>query len=225
MGVQLKWYGESPELQKRSNLILIAGNVDASESSDTEEIDQIKIMWDYINRYDLKGKIRWLGKLLRKDEAGEVYRIIADRRGIFVQPGLFEGFGLTVLEAMISGLPVIATKYGGPLEIIQDQINGFHIDPINGEESKEIILDVIRKIKKDNSFWEEISINSIKRVNESYNWRLYSQKLLNLSKIYGFWKYLTDLDQADINSYLDIIYHLLYKPRAQKLLEKHNAWE
>ena len=219
----VKWYGESPALQKISNLIIIAGKVNVSESSDTEEIDEIKTMWDYIDRYNLKDKIRWLGKLLRKDETGEVYRIIADRRGVFVQPGLFEGFGLTVLEGMISGLPVIATKYGGPLEIIQDGINGFHIDPINGEESKKILLDVIKRIKKDKNFWEEISKNSIKRVNESYNWRLYSQKLLNLSKIYGFWKYLTDLDRADINSYLEIIYHLLYKPRAEKLLQKHNS--
>jgi glycosyltransferase involved in cell wall biosynthesis len=49
-------------------------------------------------------------------ETGEVYRIIADRQGVFVQPALFEAFGLTVIEAMITGLPTFATQFGGSIE-------------------------------------------------------------------------------------------------------------
>jgi sucrose synthase len=219
----VRWFGESKELQKISNLIIIAGKVDAAKSNDKEELEEINHMWYLINEFNLNNKIRWIGKLLNKNEAGECYRIMADRRGVFVQPGLFEGFGLTVLEAMISGLPVIATKYGGPLEIIQDKVNGFHIDPVNKEESKSIVLEVVSRINSDKQFWKSISENSIKRVNDAYNWKLYSEKLLTLSKVYGFWKYLTDLEMADMEAYLDIIFHMLYKPRAQRLLEKHNS--
>jgi sucrose synthase len=218
----VRWFGESEELQQRANLFIVAGKIDVSKSTDKEEIEEIDHMWNLINEFKLQNKIRWIGKLFRKNDAGEVYRIIADKKGIFVQPGLFEGFGLTVLEAMISGIPVVATKYGGPLEIIQNGVNGFHIDPINKEESKKILLDVVTKFSTDVNYWNEISQNSIKRVNEAYNWKLYSTKLLTLSKIYGFWKYLTDLDMKDMEAYLDIVYHLLYKPRAEKLLEEHN---
>lgn len=218
----VRWFGETEELREKCNIIIIAGKIDAANSNDREEIDEINHMWYLINEFNLHKKIRWIGKLFSKTDAGEVYRVIADRKGIFVQPGLFEGFGLTVLEAMVSGIPVVATKYGGPLEIIQNAVNGFHIDPINHEESKKVLTNLINKISKDENYWNEISNNSIKRVNEAYNWKLYSNKLLTLAKVYGFWKYLTDLEMKDMEAYLDIIYHLLYKPRAKKLLDMHN---
>ncbi|MBU2444322.1 MAG: sucrose synthase [Bacteroidetes bacterium] len=218
----VRWYGKSEEMQSLSNLIIVAGKVDPSRSSDIEEIEQIQYMHNLINSYNLHNKIRWIGKIFRKNESGEVYRLIADYRGIFVQSGLFEGFGLTVLEAMISGLPVFATQYGGPLEIIQDSINGFHIDPINDEESTEKILGFLKKIKEEPEYWLKISRRAIQRVNESYSWKLYADKLLSLAKIYGFWKYVKDIEMTEMNSYLEALYYLLYKPHAQKILEKHS---
>ncbi|MBN1300736.1 MAG: sucrose synthase [Melioribacteraceae bacterium] len=220
-----RWFGESKELQEISNLILIAGRINTNDSSDKEEIEQINLMHHYIEKYNLQNKIRWIGKLFRKDEAGEVYRVIADHKGFFVQPGLFEGFGLTVLESMNSGLPVIATKYGGPLEIIQNGVNGYHIDPVNDDESIRVLTEIVSRSKNNPVVWEKLSEASIKRVQEKYNWRLYSKKLLSQSKIYGFWKYSTDLENTGKDAYLDLIYHLLYRPRAQRLFLKHNSTE
>ena len=218
----VNWYGENEELQKVANIILVAGKTDASKSNDGEEKEQINWMHHLIEQYNLQNKIRWIGKLFRKDQTGEVYRLIADRKGVFVQPALFEGFGLTVLEAMRSGLPVFATLYGGPLEIIQDQISGFHIDPINGAESSGKILDFILKCKKDPGYWEKISAKAIQRVDNSYNWELYANNLLSLAKIYGFWRYTTNIEMEEMNSYLEVLYHLLFKPRAKSMLESHN---
>ena len=218
----VNWYGENKELQKVANVILVAGKTDASKSSDGEEREQINWMYHLIEQYNLQNKIRWIGKLFRKDQSGEVYRLIADRKGVFVQPALFEGFGLTVLEAMRSGLPVFATLYGGPLEIIQDQISGFHIDPINGNESSGKILDFILKCKQEPGYWEKISAKAIQRVDNSYNWELYANNLLSLAKIYGFWKYTTNIEMEEMNAYLEVLYHLLFKPRAKAMLDVHN---
>ena len=179
-------------------------------------------MHELINNYNLQNKIRWIGKLFRKDQTGEVYRIIADRKGIFVQPALFEGFGLTVLEAMRSGLPVFATMYGGPSEIIQDHVSGFHINPVNEKECQEIILNFFDKCKKDPKYWDKISERAIKRVDAAFNWELYSKNLLSLAKIYGFWRFTTNIEMEEMNAYLDVIYHLLYLPRANQILEKHS---
>ena len=41
----------------------------------------------------------------------------ADKHGAFVQPALYEAFGLTVVEAMSCGLPTFATNQGGPAEV------------------------------------------------------------------------------------------------------------
>lgn len=219
----VEWYAKSPELQEKANLIIVAGNVDASQSQDKEEIEQIHKMHGIIEENGIHNKIRWIGKLFRKNEGGEAYRVIADKKGVFVQPGLFEGFGLTVIEAMISGVPVIATQYGGPLEIIQNKINGLHIDPVDAEQSTEVILEFVNKVNEDEKYWDKFSKNAIKRVNEAYNWRLYSERLLSLAKIYGFWKYSTNLETEGMESYLELIYRLLLKPRAAKILEKHNS--
>ena len=48
----------------------------------------------------------------------------ADKRGAFVQPALYEAFGLTVIEAMSCGLPTFATMRGGPAEVMQAQSTG-----------------------------------------------------------------------------------------------------
>lgn len=39
-----------------------------------------------------------------------------------------ETFGMTILEAMCYGVPVIAPPKGGPAEIVQEEVNGFMID-------------------------------------------------------------------------------------------------
>ena len=218
----VSWFGESKKLRDIANLIIVAGNVDANKSGDNEEKEQIHIMHDLINKYNLHNKIRWIGKLFRKDQAGEVYRLIADKRGIFVQPALFEGFGLTILEGMRSGLPVFGTLYGGPSEIIEDEISGFHIDPIDASGTTKKILRFLNACKKDKRNWEKISKKAIKRVDTEYNWELYAKKLLSFAKIYGFWRYTTNIEMEEMNSYLDVIYHLLYKPRAGQILEIHN---
>ena len=219
----VKWFGENQKINEQANLILIAGKINADDSTDIEEKNQIQVMHNLIEKYKLHNKIRWIGKLLRKDKSGEVYRVVADKKGIFVQCGLFEGFGLTVIESMRSGLPTFATLYGGPLEIIQDKKSGFLIDPIEEKDSQKIILSFLEQCKKDKNYWNEISENGIKRVDTTYNWELHATKLLSLSKIYGFWNYTSNIEMSEMNAYLDVLYHTLYKPRANKIKEIHNA--
>ena len=214
-------FGQSPELQEQCNLILIAGKLYTSDSRDNEEREEIEKIYGAIERYNLYNKIRWLGIRLSKSDAGEVYRIIADRRGIFVQPALFEPFGLTVLEAMVSGLPVFATQFGGPLEIIQNTINGFYINPTNLEETARSILDFSSQCDENPDYWDRISQAAIERINTTYTWKIHTTKLLSLARIYGFWNFTSKENREDVLRYLESLFYLLFKPRAGELLNRH----
>ena len=214
-------FGKSPELQERCNLILVAGKLRTEDSSDHEEVSEIERLYHLINQYDLHGKFRWLGVRLPKADSGEVYRVIADREGIFVQPALFEAFGLTILEAMISGLPTFGTRFGGPLEIIQDKYNGYYINPTHHEEMAETILEFLSKCDHQPGLWKQISERSIERVYSTYTWKIHSSKLMSLAKIYGFWNYTSKEKREDMLRYIEMLFHLLYKPMAKSLLGKH----
>lgn len=213
-------YGKSEALQNRCNLILVAGKLRVDDSSDYEEISEIEKLYEIIDRYNLKGKIRWLGVRLPKGDTGEVYRVIADRQGIFVQPALFEAFGLTILESMITGLPTFATRFGGPLEIIQDKVNGFYINPTDHEEVAEVILKFLEQCDRNPNDWNEISQKGIDRVYSTYTWKIHTTRLLSLAKIYGFWNYTSQENREDLLRYVESLFYLLYKPRAQRLLHE-----
>lgn len=51
------------------------------------------------------------------------------RWNVYVQPSIDEGFGIAALEAMATGLPVVATGVGGTLELVQDGATGWLVPP------------------------------------------------------------------------------------------------
>ena len=214
-------FGQSQELQEYCNLILVAGKLRTEDSTDSEERDEIVKLYQIIDQYNLHGKIRWLGVRLPKGDSGEIYRVIADHKGIFVQPALFEAFGLTILEAMISGLPTFGTQFGGPLEIIQDKVNGFLINPTHYEEMAQKIVDFAAKCDQNPQHWEEMSNRAIERVYSTYTWKIHTTRLLSLARIYGFWNYVSKEEREDMLRYLETLFYLIYKPRAKQILEEH----
>lgn len=208
-------YGKNKPLQNITNLIVIAGTLFIEKTEDEEERYEIQRMHDLIDEYQLHGKIRWLGIRLTKADSGEIYRIIADHKGVFVQPALFEAFGLTVLEAMASGLPTFATQFGGPLEIIQNKKNGFWINPTQPDLLTGPILEFFNAIENQPEYWDQISKGAIARVKECYTWKLYSEKLIKSAKLYGFWNYSGQANEKkEINHYCSLIFHLVFKKRA-----------
>ncbi|MBT8377666.1 MAG: sucrose synthase [Ignavibacteria bacterium] len=216
----VKWYGENEELRELANLIVVAGKINTEESFDNEEKEQIELMHKYIKEFKLNDNLRWLPGDADRKRVPEYYRVIADQKGVFVQPASFEGFGLTVIEAMRSGLPTFATQYGGPLEIIEDEKSGFHINPVDDAAAAQKLIEFFKKCKKDKNYWGKISNAGIKRVDTAFNWELYAKNLLSLAKIYGFWKYTTNLEMTEMNTYLDLMYNTLYKHRAATLKPK-----
>ncbi len=221
----LGWYADHEELQELVNLLLVGGTLDPEASSDRDERTQIERMHGLLEKPGLEGRVRWLEMQTDKNQVGGLYRFVADGRGAFVQPALFEAFGLTVVEAMSSGLPVFATRYGGPLEIIEHGVSGFHIDPLSGREAADSMADFFRRTREDGQVWEEISKGALARIESRYTWKRYAHELLRLSRIYGFWRHISSLEREETRRYLEMFYGLMYRPLAKRIAKGEKGRE
>ncbi|XP_052208617.1 sucrose synthase 2-like isoform X2 [Diospyros lotus] len=204
-------YGKNMKLRELVNLVVVGGYIDAKNSRDREEIAEIEKMHDLIEQYNLHGQCRWIAAQMNRARNGELYRYIADTRGIFVQPAFYEAFGLTVVEAMTCGLPTFATCHGGPAEIIEHGVSGFHVDPYRPDQVAALMIGFFEQCQKDPLHWEKISAGGLKRIYERYTWKIYSQRLLTLAGVYGFWKYVSKLERRETRRYLDMFYILKYQ--------------
>lgn len=63
---------------------------------------------------------------------------------IFVMPSLQEGLGLSVMEAQASGVPVVASKVGGLVDLIEDGQTGFLVAPNHFKELAERIMMLLK---------------------------------------------------------------------------------
>jgi N-acetyl-alpha-D-glucosaminyl L-malate synthase BshA len=109
---------------------------------------------------NLGDSVTFLGKVL--NEKVPEYMAAAD---VFVLPSLSEGFPVVILEAMASGLPIIATIVRGMPEIVHDGENGFLVQARNPAQiAKRLIL-----LLEDDQLRGKISRNNKERVND-YTW-------------------------------------------------------
>nr|XP_010938368.1 LOW QUALITY PROTEIN: sucrose synthase 4 [Elaeis guineensis] len=204
-------FAKNTKLRELVNLVVVAGYNDVKKSSDREEIQEIEKMHQLIEAYNLFGQFRWISAQTNRARNGELYRYIADTGGAFVQPAFYEAFGLTVVEAMTCGLPTFATCHGGPAEIIEHGISGFHIDPYHLDQAGAIMADFFERCKKDSGYWKQISDGGLRRIHERYTWKIYSERLMTLAGVYGFWKYVSKLERRETRRYLEMFYILKFR--------------
>jgi sucrose-phosphate synthase len=168
-------YGESKALQRAANLVLVAGNRDEIREMDSRPQEVLTDLLLGIDQYDLYGKVAY-PKHHQLDEVPVLYRLAATSRGVFINPALTEPFGLTLIEAAASGLPIVATEDGGPRDITQNCRNGYLVDPLD----KSAIEKALLKILSDSKTWQKLSRNGIDGVNQHYSWQAHVERYLEV---------------------------------------------
>ena len=71
---------------------------------------------------------------------------------VFVHPGESETFGQTLQEAHASGIPVVATGRGGPLDLVRQGIDGWLYRPGDLEDLRERVRDLAGDVRKRQAF-------------------------------------------------------------------------
>ena len=77
-----------------------------------------------VNELDLSSKIVFTGAV-----PFNRLKSLYAHAGFFVLPSISEGLPLTILEAMASGCPVIASRVSGVIDLVEDGHNGFLVEP------------------------------------------------------------------------------------------------
>lgn len=167
--VLLEAFGHSQELRESANLLLIAGNREDVRDLDPGAQSVLTQLLLDVDAYNLYGHVA-IPKRHAMDEIPGVYRVAAASGGVFVNPALTEPFGLTLLEAAASGLPLVATENGGPVDIISNCENGILVDPLDAEAIANALLSLLT----DRARWKQAAVNGLKGVRRHYTWQAHA---------------------------------------------------
>ncbi len=173
IGTLIEAYGESEALQEKANLLVVAGNRDDIREMDAGAQGVLVDMLFSIDQYDLYGRIAY-PKHHQADDVPLIYRLAAASQGVFVNPALTEPFGLTLIEAAASGLPIVATEDGGPRDIVANCKNGYLIDPLDKADIAKALLKVLGNAKD----WRRLAKNGIQGVRRHYSWQAHVEAYL-----------------------------------------------
>lgn len=95
---------------------------------------------------------------------------------IFVLPSATEGLSNALLEGMSSGLPAIATKVGGAMDVITSNQNGLLIQPDNPEQLKKTLI----KVLNDDDLRTHLGLEARKKIVDEYDIVNVATRLRNL---------------------------------------------
>ncbi|CAO1947040.1 unnamed protein product [Urochloa humidicola] len=160
----VKAFGECRPLRELANLTLIMGNRDDIDEMSAGNASVLTTVLKLVDKYDLYGSVAF-PKHHNQVDVPEIYRLAAKMKGVFINPALVEPFGLTLIEAAAHGLPIVATKNGGPVDITNALSNGLLVDP----HDQNAISDALLKLVADKNLWQECRRNGLRNIH-LYSW-------------------------------------------------------
>lgn len=89
-----------------------------------------------VERYGLGDVVDFRGWL----DSGAKERLLTEESDCFVHPSVFESFGISILEALDHGLPVVTTSVGGIKDLVRDGYDGLIVEAGNVEEIYKAIV-------------------------------------------------------------------------------------
>lgn len=155
----VKAFGECRPLRELANLALIMGNRDDVDEMSGTNASVLLSVLKLIDKYDLYGQVAY-PKHHKQSDVPEIYRLAAKTKGVFINPAFIEPFGLTLIEAAAHGLPMVATRNGGPVDIHRVLDNGLLVDP----HDQQSIASALLKLVAEKQLWAKCRQNGLKNI-------------------------------------------------------------
>ncbi len=134
------------EVYQDANLVMVGGGKDKSH------------ILELVSKLNLEKSIKLIEELKDTKEALAIM-------DVFCFPSQSEAFGLAILEAMSSGVCVVASDIDGIKTIITDNHDGFLVSPKDYEGFAGKVLALL----KDRALYDRIKIQAIKTARERFN--------------------------------------------------------
>jgi glycosyltransferase involved in cell wall biosynthesis len=119
----------------------------------------------------LENRVKFVGFVHRKEIP--LYMSISH---IFVRPSLSEGMGVSFVEAMAAGLPIIATKVGGIPDFLFDRKTGLFCEV----ENPKSLAEKVELLMNNPELKETIVKNAKELVREKYDWNLIADEMRSI---------------------------------------------
>lgn len=143
---------------------VLSAGTDAEDLHEARERDRLAKL---LKTLEIEKYVQWL-PVLPADEVPLYY----GASDVFVMPSRYELFGIVLLEAMACGVPVVATKFGGPPEIVSDGKDGRLVDPTDINMFASAIVDLLSKP----SLRKQMGKTAREHVEERYCWKALARK-------------------------------------------------
>jgi glycosyltransferase involved in cell wall biosynthesis len=111
---------------------------------------------------------------------------------VVINPSLSEAFGMSLVEAMATETPVIATKIGGMPEIVDDNVTGLLVEPGNPQELADAAVELISHPDRA----REMGTAGRKKVRQCYSWSKIVESLVNTYAAIGVELEFNDTQKA-----------------------------
>jgi mannosylfructose-phosphate synthase len=160
-------------VRKECDIHLVIGG--GSKNPKQLEIDVLSALDRLVKKLGLENSVHFTGYI--PDELlAPYYRNAA----LFVLPSKYEPFGMTTLEAMSCGTPVVATRFGGIRDNLQNGVDSLLVDPSNPSEFSKAILSVVT----DEERARALAANGLKTIRERFSWETIASVTMDFYKKY-----------------------------------------
>jgi sucrose-phosphate synthase len=180
-GGLLEAFGTSGTLRREANLVLVAGSRDDIRDLPANARGVLNEVLLLIDKYDLYGSVAY-PKTHHSEDIPALFQLAARTRGVFVNPAYTEPFGLTLLEAAASGLPVVSTDDGGPRDILSACGNGILVEATEAADIRRGLEEALSSRGR----WDRWSRNGIANVHEQFSWHRHAERYVGeLQRVSG----------------------------------------